>query len=69
MRCPVCGLELGVERRAEEHVVTYRFGDWRPRCPNPDDPVICSNLLPTILAMLTDDKPNETDKPRDRRCA
>ena len=45
MICPVCQLELGVERRAEELVVTYRFGDWRPQCPCPGAPVMCSNLV------------------------
>ena len=61
--CPVCGLEFGVERQAGELVITYSFRDWKPRCPNPQDPVLCSNLQPTILAMLAD------DEMRDRRCA
>ena len=66
MICPVCKLEVGVERRTDELVVTYRFGDWRPRCPNPDDPVPCSNLLPAILSMLTDGKPDETGEQQRR---
>ena len=69
MICPVCKLELGVERRAGELVVTYSLRDRKPGCPSSDNPVLCSNLLPTILTMLTDGKPDETDKPRDRRCA
>ena len=28
MICPVCRLELGVERQAGEVVLTYSFGDW-----------------------------------------
>ena len=68
MICHGCRLELGIERRAEEVVVTYSYRDWKPAMPSPDDPALCSNLLPTILARLTDDKPVE-DKQRDRRCA
>jgi len=66
MRCPTCGLELGVERRADELVVTYSFRDWKPRCPNPGDPVLCSNLLPTILSMLTYGKPDGTGEQQRR---
>ena len=69
MRCPTCQLDLGVERRADELVVTYHIGDWRARCPNPDDPALCGNLLPAILAMLTDDKQDETGEQRQRRTA
>jgi len=69
MICPVCQLELGVERRAEELVVTYRFGDWRPQCPCPGAPVMCSNLLPTILPLLAESKAAlvETDRLHQRR--
>jgi len=54
MRCPVCRLELGVERRADELVLTYRFDEWMAgcRCRARGDPVLCGNLLPTILKML-----------------
>jgi hypothetical protein len=54
MRCPICQLELGVERRAgEEVVLTYSFGDWVQRCTyQRGDPVLCANLMPTILKLL-----------------
>ena len=53
MRCPVCQLELGVERQAGEVVLTYSFGDWVQRCRHQrSDPVLCANLMPTILALL-----------------
>ena len=35
MRCPVCQLELGVERQAGEVVLTYSFKDWAERCTLP----------------------------------
>jgi len=54
MRCPVCQLELGVERRAEEVVLTYSFKDWgeRCRCRAGGDPVWCGLLLPAIMKQL-----------------
>ena len=54
MRCPVCKLELGVERQAgEEVVLTYSFRDWVQRCTyQQGTPVLCANLMPTILALL-----------------
>jgi hypothetical protein len=54
MRCPVCELELGVERRAGEVVVTYSFKDWGQhcRCRAGGDPVTCAILRPIILKML-----------------
>jgi len=54
MRCPVCQLELGVERRADEVVLTYSFKDWghRCRCRAGGDPVWCGHLLQTILTQI-----------------
>ena len=54
MRCPICQLELGVERRADELVLNYSFKEWAAgcRCRERGDPVLCCNLLPTILKML-----------------
>jgi hypothetical protein len=53
MRCPVCQLELGVERQAGEVVLTYSFGDWVQRCTYQwGAPVLCANLMPTILELL-----------------
>ena len=59
MRCPVCKLELGVERRANEVVLTYSFKDWgqRCRCRAGSDPVWCGHLLPTILEQLPKSTP------------
>ena len=59
MRCPVCKLELGVERRANEVVLTYCFKDWgqRCRCRAGGDPVWCGHLLPTILEQLPKSTP------------
>jgi hypothetical protein len=53
MICPVCQLELGVERQAGEVVLIYSFGDWVQRCHyQRGDPVLCANLMPTILNEL-----------------
>ena len=54
MLCPVCELELGVERRAGELTLTYSFTDLKARCLSHDrgDPVFCCHLLPTILQEL-----------------
>jgi len=58
MNCPVCRLELGVERREGELVVTYSFKDWvaRCRCRARGDPVSCAILRPTILKLLPETK-------------
>jgi hypothetical protein len=54
MRCPVCQLELGIERRDGEFTLTYNLSDWSKRCPCRDrgGPVLCSNLMPTVLKSL-----------------
>jgi hypothetical protein len=53
MRCPVCQLELGVERQAGEVVLTYSLKDLAERCSyQRGDPVLCANLMPTILELL-----------------
>jgi hypothetical protein len=54
MICSVCQLELGVERGANEVVLTYCFKDWeqRCRCRQRGDPVSCAILRPTILELL-----------------
>jgi hypothetical protein len=55
MRCPVCQLELGVERQAGEGeiVLTYSVKDWLERCSyQRGDPVLCANLMPTIMELL-----------------
>ena len=53
MICPVCQLELGVERQAGEVVLTYSIGDWVQRCRyQRGDPVLCANLMPIILGLL-----------------
>jgi hypothetical protein len=59
MICPVCTLELGVERRDDELVITYSFRDWeqRCRCRAGGDPAWCGHLLPTILKQLPKDTP------------
>ena len=58
MRCPVCQLELGIERRAGELVLTYSFKEWLAICLCRDrgDPVFCGNLLPTVLKELPKSK-------------
>jgi hypothetical protein len=54
MLCPVCRLELGIERRADELVLTYSFKEWMAACHSRahGDPVLCGNLFPTILEQL-----------------
>jgi hypothetical protein len=53
MRCPACDLELGVERQAGEVVLRYSIKDWTERCRyQRGDPVLCANLMPTILGLL-----------------
>ena len=58
MICPVCRLELGVERRADELVLTYRFDEWTAgcRCRARGDPAWCGHLLPHILNLLPESK-------------
>jgi hypothetical protein len=55
MNCPVCQLELGIERREDELVLRWNAQDWRARCSlrEPGDPVLCTHLRPIILKMLT----------------
>jgi hypothetical protein len=59
MRCPACQLELGVERRADEVVLTYSFKVWEQHCHHraAGDPVWCGHLLPTILKQLPNSTP------------
>ena len=53
MICPVCGLELGVERQAGEVVLTYSIGDWVQSCTyQRGDPALCAHLMPAILKQL-----------------
>jgi hypothetical protein len=58
MICPVCKLELGVERRAGELVLTYSFMEWEAscRCRERGDPVFCAILRPIILELLPEIK-------------
>ena len=58
MICPVCRLELGVERRADELVLTYRFEEWSAGClcRARGDPAWCGHLLPRILQQLQGSK-------------
>jgi len=66
MICPVCRLELGVERREGELVLTYSVGDWRVRCANVDrgGPVLCSSLRSALLTQLTEGKVTLLRKPK-----
>jgi hypothetical protein len=59
MRCPICQLELGVERQAAEVALTYSFSDWEQHCHHraAGDPVWCGHLLPTILKQLPKSTP------------
>ena len=58
MICPVCQLELGVERREGELVLTYSFKEWVADCRSRagGDPVSCAILRPTILKLVPEDK-------------
>jgi hypothetical protein len=58
MLCPVCQLELGVERRADELVLTYIWKEWAARCRSRarGDPVSCAMLRPIILNLLPEAK-------------
>jgi hypothetical protein len=67
MICPVCQLELGVERQAADVAVTYSIKDWGERCRGQHGgPVLCRNLMPTILALLPQHEPprRSADTPR-----
>jgi hypothetical protein len=57
MNCPVCQVQLGIERRVDEVAVEYDLKDWIMRCPFRDrgDALLCSNLLPIILKSLTEE--------------
>jgi hypothetical protein len=54
MICSVCQLELGIERREGELLLSWDFRDWRTRCVSLDrgDPLMCKNLTPIILKVL-----------------
>ena len=58
MICPVCELELGIERLPGELVLTYSVKEWtaRCRCRQQGDPVSCAILRPTILTLLPEAK-------------
>ena len=57
MRCPMCELELGVERRAGELVLTYSLKELAAAgCRARGDPARCCHMLPTILTMLPECK-------------
>jgi hypothetical protein len=62
MICPVCKLELEIERHEAELVLTWRVEDWTKSCVLRDrgDPGMCRNLLPTILKMLPKGKSSTT---------
>jgi hypothetical protein len=65
MICPVCRLELGVKRQDGEVVLTYSFGDWIQRCTYQRcNPVLCANLMPTILELLTQSARSAVVEPR-----
>jgi hypothetical protein len=69
MICPVCQLELVVDRQAGngEVVLTYTIKDWGERCRGQrGDPVLCTNLMPTIFALLPQHEPRRrsADTPR-----
>jgi len=56
MICPVCRLELGIERRAGEVVLTYGLKEWPEDCccRARGAPALCCKLQPTVLKMLTE---------------
>jgi len=58
MICPVCRLELGVERQAGELVLTYSFKEWAVGCLRRDQgsPALCDELKPKLLTLLTNGK-------------
>ena len=67
MRCPVCQLELGVERQTGERelVLKYSFKDWVERCGHQrGDPMLCANLMPTILELLKQSGRSAVVEPR-----
>ena len=67
MLCPVCQLELGVERRADELVLTYTWKEWAARCRNRarGDPVSCAMLRP-IIAEIYCPRPKPLHSGRNR---
>jgi hypothetical protein len=54
MKCPLCQLELGVERQAGAIVLTYAFKQWSAtcRCRASGGAALCDNLLPTFNELL-----------------
>ena len=73
MICPVCKLELGVERRAGELVLTYGLQKWSADCccRERGDPVQCCRVLPAVMKLMANGKaPSvETGKPAKPRAS
>ena len=68
MLCPVCQLELGVERQAGDVVLRYSLKDWADRCSyQQGDPVLCAHLMPTILKLLPEKATPFRSEPRAKR--
>jgi hypothetical protein len=69
MRCPVCHLELGVERRADEVVLTYSFTEWGQhcRCRAGGSPALCDELKRKLLTLLTNGKAPPSPRGEQRR--
>jgi hypothetical protein len=59
MICPVCQLEIGVERWEGELALTYNFKEWTARCLRRDkgSPALCNELKPKLLKLLTNGSP------------
>jgi hypothetical protein len=68
MICPTCHLEVDIERQADELLATYKREEFESRCAHlkQGSPLVCSNLLPTVLKLLESDVATRGFGPREK---
>ena len=54
LTCPVCWLEIAIERLSGEITLKYSVPEWKAQCTSQlgDGPALCVNVRPLILELL-----------------